>query len=459
MVNTKEGLSQAKWWEKASGIIRFYPKYEGKTLKDIKKKLIEVKKWGFDTIEIFAPYYGGNEYRGLDAIDYYRIDPVIGNMKDFEDLVKSIHEEKLKIIAFINLGYCALDNPDFIKACDDLRNGIESSKVKYFLWSETGEEKFDKGLAPHFMNDVEGYWEYNKKAEQYYWVKWKGIDGDTALPQYNFADPGWQKECKNIVDFWMKKGIDGLVIDAVNWYMNCNWEINNKTITEVIQKYHDKYIQPEGAGGFNDDPVLWITKGKYNSVQDYSLNTWWNETDVIGNAFDGDPTIIEKTLQNYRDRVVAAGGVTYVGPNWNKKDRSKKQRILEIATYVTIGTFFYEGEDAFILDLDWPEAYKQEVKKLIKIRKKYSALQAVGDRTRVKTNNDNNFYAFIRKSKDGKQLILVILNYQGKDAEIEVKFDNRISLENVFSGEKKKKINQLNLNIPGYSYRIYEVKG
>jgi len=41
--------------------------------------------------------------------------------------------------------------------------------------------------------------------------------------------------------------------------MDINWEINKKVITDIIYEYSNQYIQPEGAGGFNDDPVLWIT--------------------------------------------------------------------------------------------------------------------------------------------------------------------------------------------------------
>lgn len=64
-----------QWWEHCSGIMRFMPKVNGQTLRDVIKCLEKVKEWGFDAIEIFAPYYGGNEYGGLDVYNYCSIDP------------------------------------------------------------------------------------------------------------------------------------------------------------------------------------------------------------------------------------------------------------------------------------------------------------------------------------------------------------------------------------------------
>ena len=83
----------------------------------------------------------------------------------------------------------------------------------------------------------------------------------------------------------MDTGADGLVVDAVNWYVGYTWEIGHRTITGVIKSYGDKYSQPEGAGGFHEDPVPWITEGGWISVQDYGLNLWWEKPyEILSNA-------------------------------------------------------------------------------------------------------------------------------------------------------------------------------
>ena len=75
------------------------------------------------------------------------------------------------------------------------------------------------------MNDLHGNWRWSERAQKYFWVKWEGEKGGYHLPQFNFADPGWQNETRRIIDYWMRTGIDGMVIDAVNWYIGGNWEI------------------------------------------------------------------------------------------------------------------------------------------------------------------------------------------------------------------------------------------
>lgn len=443
-----------QWWEKSSGVTCFKCKEEGITIQDVIPKLDHVKSWGFDAIGIL-PYYGGNEYGGLDVIDYFLVDPTIGTMGEFLELINCAHEKGIAIIMLVNLGYCAMNYPAFIKACDDIRRGIDSPESRLFLWSDTGEEKFDRSLAPHFMNDSDGGWHFSERAGKFYWVKWNGESADVALPQFNFGSPIWCEKCKKVIKFWMDTGIDGMIIDAVNWYMNCNWEINYETITGVIHQYSNKYMQPEGAGGFGDDPTKWILSGKYNSVQDYGINIWWTDHDVIGKAIEtGDPTFIEEALQSYRDRVVAAGGITFIGPYWHKRV-SQEQRILEIATIVTIGEFFYDSGK--LLKFNWPEKNLCKVRRLIRALQTYPALQASGNRHRLLTNDDHKFYAFTRMSKDGKERMLVILNFQNETQEVVVKLHSPTFLRDIFSNEKIRNILELQVILPPYGYRIYEI--
>ncbi|MCM8901466.1 alpha-glucosidase C-terminal domain-containing protein [Caldicoprobacter algeriensis] len=442
-----------QWWEQCLGIMRFMPKVNSQTIRDIIKCLDEVKEWGFDAIEIFAPYHGGKEYGGLDVYNYYSIDPAIGTMDDFLELIRISHEKELAIIIFINMGYCAMDCPAFLKACRDIKAGINSTESRWFLWSDTGTEKLDKSLAPYFMNDTDGHWCYNEEAGKYYWVKWNGIHGDVELPQFNFGDPGWQEECSKVLKFWLETGIDGMILDAVNWYLNCNWEINKRVITDAIRQYPNQYIQPEGAGGFNDDSVLWITEGGYNSVQDYGLSIWWSGHDVIGEAIQsGDPSGIEEALRRYRDRVVAARGVTYLGPYWNK-EVSNEQRLLEIATIATVGELFHA--DSRLLNLAWPEEDVHKAKSIIRALQSYPALQTAGSRRRLRTNDDSKYYAFIRTSKDGLQSVLVVLNFQKVSADINVELDTSLILKDVFTNREIRVSKNAQISLPPYGYGIY----
>lgn len=159
------------------------------------------------------------------------------------------------------------------------------------------------------------------------------------LPQYNWGAPEVQDYAERIIRFWMDTGIDGMIIDAVNWYLDYTWGLGRKRVTGVIDSYGNTYSQPEGAGGFHEDPAAWITEGNWRSAQDYGLGIWWEKgTDVIATACETrDPRPIERALRDYRDRVVAAGSVLYFThfEGGDQSDVSRKR--LTTATAVGIG--------------------------------------------------------------------------------------------------------------------------
>ena len=99
---------------------------------------------------------------------------------------------------------------------------------------------------------------------------------------------------QRIIRFWLATGIDGMVIDAVNWYIDCTWDICRYIMTDVIQRPNNQFCQPEGAGGFNDDPVCGSTQGGWNCIMDYAIKLWWEGIDVIRDAVSaGDPRPME----------------------------------------------------------------------------------------------------------------------------------------------------------------------
>jgi glycosidase len=455
-MKAEKSILPPQWWQFVSAMGRPYLKAKGITLRDLIDQLDEFKERGFDALEVFAPCKGGKNYFGLDTLDYYVIDPEIGTIVDFQALVEEAHHRGIAIILFINLGYSHESFPPFLKACDDIRNGIDSPETRFFLWSDTGKVTMDRGLAPHFMNDSHGEWRWNEHAQKFFWVKWFGEDGQSELPQFNFGDAGWQVETQHIVDFWMQTGIDGMVIDAVNWYIGCNWEICRKTMTDVIHAYPNQFSQPEGAGGFGDDPVLWISEGGFNCVMDYAIKLWWENQDTIGDAIrSGDPRPIEAALRSYRDRVVSVGGVCYIDPP-NLDDMPLETQVLGAAVVATIGELVI-----FIGDKinQGSKEYWHEITKLLNARRKFPALCAGGERIQISTQDDSKFYAFLRIF-DGASTMLVLLNFQPDPAKIQIDFSSLAVNAgcNIWTGEIfELRGKHVGFELPAYGYSILEI--
>lgn len=441
-----------RWWETCAAITRPYLKAHGATLRNLIDRLDQLQALGFDAVEVFAPCAGGVCYNGLDTIDFYAIDPAIGTMDDFLELVGEAHRRGMAAIIFLNVGYAHERFPAFLQACDDVRGGIDSLERRWFVWSDSGADTMDRSLAPYFMNDSHGNWRWSDRAQKYFWVKWEGEHGGYHLPQFNFGDPGWQAEVRRILEFWLLTGIDGVVIDAVNWYIDCNWAITRSSMTDVVAAAGNQLCQPEGAGGFHDDPVPWIVEGGFNCVQDYALQIWWEEKDLIRDAIlSGDPRPLELTLHEYRDRVVGAGGVCYLTPP-DLPDASLAARLLAAALVATAGELFVEFGD---LGDPWSD-YRRGVTRLLEARRRYPALCAAGSRSRLPTSDDSRFYAFVREAS-AQETLLVVMNFASDPRAITVRLGQWGGgpVTDIWSGDRLSVADTLAVNLPGYGFGIY----
>ncbi len=448
------------WWETVSAIARPWLKLghvDGpRTLPELTAQLDHYKARGVDALEIFAPSKGGVCYQGLDTLDYYQVDPQIGTLDDFTYLVSQAHARGIAMIVFHNLGYGNEQYSAFLKACDDMRAGVESDETRMFLWSDTGEDVMDRSLAPHFMNDLHGNWRWSDRAGKYFWVKWEGEHGGYHLPQFNFGFPGWQAEVSRIITFWLQTGIDGIVIDAVNWYVNCNWEITRQSMTDEVNAADNQFSQPEGAGGFDDDPVPWISKGGFNCVMDYSIKKWWEGRDLIRNAIlSGNPRPIEAALAGYRDRVTASGGICYIDPP-NLEDLPTSQRLLGAALVATMGELLLlTGNQVEELLASEPMSeYTRGLQWLLEVRRRHPALCAGGVRRQVSTQNDNLFFAFVRGTGPGQ--MLVVTSFQPTQHVITIECST--DLQDVRTGEIFQSASgRVAVSLDPYGFRIFKI--
>jgi hypothetical protein len=449
-----------RWWESASALLRVtlrQSQFIQLSLDPAKAaaQLDQFKAQGFTVIEIFAPPEGGKNYGGLDAINRYRIDPALGTMDDFRRLVRLAHDRGLAIISFDNLGYCSTDAPEFIKACDDVRAGRDSREARRFLWSENKDAPPPPGNSFFMLPGQSGKWEMSQRAGRYYWAKWRGVDlagKGVRLPQYNWADEEWQAEAERVVRFWMDTGIDGMVIDAVNWYVNYDWQINCR-LTDTIASYGNAFIQPEGAGAFKDDPVAWITEGGWNCVQDYGLGIWWEKgNNVVRNTIEaGDPRPIEAALRSYHDRVVAAGGVLYQMPaTFNEPDKQH----LAVAVLAAVGDILLYGEERS------PKQVDAEATRLFNLKREHRALHNLGLRRKLPTRADDKHYAFLRTAADGSERLLVVMNFQPTPQTVEVDLSGVAAreLKDLSDGSVAPHSHTFKAELPAFGYRFYQVQ-
>jgi hypothetical protein len=438
----------------------------------VKAALDDLLAQGITAVEVFAPAEGGRSFGGLDTIDRYRLEPSAGTMDDFRRFVRLAHDRGMAVISFDNLGYSSVEAVEFLKAADDVREGRRTREATFFVWSDAKDAPPPAELADRvffvrpthlpgakpgtfYESSKHEYWEWSERARKFYWTKWAGEDrkgNKVRLPQYDWRSPAFQEEAEKIVRFWMDTGIDGMVIDAVNWYIGCTWELSRRRMTDVIASYGNAYAQPEGAGAFREDPAAWITEGGWNSVQDYGLGIWWESgTNVIQNAItSGDPRPIEAALRAYHDPVIAAGGTLYYQPT---PFDDEPRRNLAFAVLAGLGSFIQ-------LEYEPGRSLNAEERTLLKWKAAHPALHQRSTRRPVPTAADDKHYAFLRTAAGGgPERILVVLSFQKEAQPVRLDLSGleASTLMDLRTGERLERKATLEVPLPAYGYRFFAV--
>jgi len=468
-----------RWWESAAATIPVF--LRDRPGKDAvfplvpataaSKRLDEMRAAGISAIEVYAPAEGGNSFLGLDTINRYRLEPKVGTMDDFRELVRLVHAKGMRIINIDNFGYSSVEAVDFLKACDDVKAGKDTRESRFYLWSDTldapppGPTVNDRyfmvrpGHLARYESKKHEFWQWSERAGKYYWTKWRGVDlagKAVRLPQYSWSSREFQEEVEKMIRFWMDTGIDGMMIDAVNWYVGCTWHLNRRYMTGMISSYGSKYSQPEGAGGFHEDPVPWITEGGWTCVQDYGLGIFWEKgSNVVTKAIEGgDPTPIERALRDYHDRVVDVGGTLYFSP---PKFEDARKSYLSMALVAAVGDLVSLSG---VIDGKWSPVFPDaEESRILKCKAAHPALHSLGRRQALPVAAPDKHYAFLRIARDGSERIIAVMNFQTEAQTVEVDlsgvdFDGMTDLENNTCIDPHV---QWKIQVPAYGYRFFQL--
>lgn len=140
---------------------------------------------------------------GYDVSDYYSIDPLFGDMQDFEDLVNECNTRNLAVIMDFIPSHTSDKNAWFVASSRDRNN----EKSDWYIWADPAE---DGGPPNNWLSVFGGSaWEYVESRDQYYMHTFL-----SEQPDLNWRNPEVVSEMKNVLRFWISKGVSGFRTDA-----------------------------------------------------------------------------------------------------------------------------------------------------------------------------------------------------------------------------------------------------
>jgi len=169
------------------------------------QKLDYLEELGVNTLWLLPFYPSPLKDDGYDISDYYNINPVYGQMADFETFLDEAHRRGLRVITELVINHTSDRHPWFQKA----RHSTAGSRARdFYVWNDD-RDKY-KGVRIIFKDSEYSNWTWDEVAKAYYWHRFY-----SHQPDLNFDNPAVHKAIFKVVDYWFGMGVDGLRVDAV----------------------------------------------------------------------------------------------------------------------------------------------------------------------------------------------------------------------------------------------------
>ena len=191
--------------DKRKVVYQIYPKsYKDTTgngigdFRGIIEKIPYLAKLGVDMVWLNPFYPSPQRDNGYDISDYMAVDPLFGDMADFEEMVRVGKEHKIDFMLDMVLNHCSTEHEWFQKALA----GDKYYQDFFFIQDQPTDwiSKFG-GSA----------WAPFGETGKYYLHLF-----DETQADLNWRNPNVRKELFKVVNFWRDKGVKGFRFDVIN---------------------------------------------------------------------------------------------------------------------------------------------------------------------------------------------------------------------------------------------------
>lgn len=214
-----------------------FDNFMGGDIAGITQKLDYLKELGVNAIYL-NPIFKSFSNHKYDAVDYFEIDPTLGDLTCFDTFVKSSHEKGFKLILD---GVFNHTSTDFFAFADVKKNGAGS---KYSSWYNFKSFPLDM-QKPNY----DCWWNIG------------------SMPKLNIKNHDVYDYLLSVPGYWMNRGIDGFRLDVPNELPHAFWKDFRKT---VKQRNSSAYI----VGEIWSDGAKWLAGDQFDSIMNYKLRNF-----------------------------------------------------------------------------------------------------------------------------------------------------------------------------------------
>lgn len=219
-------------------------------LKGVIEKLDYLQTLGVDYIWLTPFYVSPQNDNGYDVADYYNIDPSYGTMEDVENLIAEAKKRNIYLMMDMVFNHVSTEHIWFKKAM-----AREEKYLNYFFFKQG---KANNQPPTNWNSKFGGpAWEYVEKFDKWYLHLF-----DKTQADLNWENPEVREEVKNIVRFWMEKGIKGFRFDVINLISKAGFE-------------NDFSVDGDGRSFYTDGPRI------HEFLQELARDSFAKDKDII----------------------------------------------------------------------------------------------------------------------------------------------------------------------------------
>ena len=234
----------AKWWQERV-VYQIYPRSfqdtDGDGIGDIPgiiAHLDDLKALGVGVLWLSPVYPSPNADNGYDISDYCAIHPDFGTLADMDRLIAEATRRNIRIIMDLVINHTSDEHPWFQASRDP-----ESPFRDWYIWRpgrnrKPGDERGDppSNWTSFFAEDC---WEYDARSGEYYLHLFA-----KKQPDLNWRNPAVMAAIREVMRFWLDRGIAGFRCDVINILFKTSLEDGKK---KLILTGSEHYLSQEGT--------------------------------------------------------------------------------------------------------------------------------------------------------------------------------------------------------------------
>ncbi|MGK4065796.1 glycoside hydrolase family 13 protein [Rothia sp. HC945] len=203
----------ADWWRQAV-VYQIYPRSFADQddngigdLRGVASRVPYLKTLGIDAVWL-SPFYPSKlADGGYDVSDYRDVDPKIGTLQDFDDMVAALHEAGLRLIVDIVPNHTSDQHEWFQEALASDRGS--AARDRYVFRDGSGQDGNEPPAdwesifgGPAWTQIADGQWYLHNFAPE--------------QPDLNWENEEVREDFRKTLRFWSERGVDGFRIDVAH---------------------------------------------------------------------------------------------------------------------------------------------------------------------------------------------------------------------------------------------------